>query len=94
MEEFDMPFDLVGVVHDKSTWARRGLSVFNTVVEPGWRGHLTLELVFHGNQALHIKAGSGIAQILFSQIAEPAAYSGKYQDQAAGPVEAKYERKT
>jgi dCTP deaminase len=94
MEEFDMPFDLVGVVHDKSTWARRGLSVFNTVVEPGWRGHLTLELVFHGNQALHIKAGSGIAQILFSQIAEPAAYSGKYQNQAAGPVEAKYERKT
>ena len=35
IEEFDMPDDLVGIVHDKSTWARRGLSVFNTVIEPG-----------------------------------------------------------
>jgi len=92
MEEFEMPFDLVGVVHDKSSWARRGLAVFNTVIEPGWRGYLTLELVHHGWQPLHIKAGSGIAQVIFSQIAEPAAYSGKYQDQARGPVEAKDER--
>jgi len=92
IEEFDMPFDLIGVVHDKSTWARRGLSVFNTVIESGWRGFLTLELVYHGSQPLHIKAGSGIAQVIFSQLAEPAAYSGKYQDQARGPVEAKDER--
>lgn len=91
VEEFDMPFDLVGVVHDKSSWARRGLAVFNTVVEPGWRGYLTLELVHHGLTPLHIKAGSGIAQVIFSQIAEPAAYSGKYQDQVAGPVKAKFE---
>ena len=33
IEEFDMPSRLVGVVLDKSTWARRGLSVFNTVIE-------------------------------------------------------------
>jgi dCTP deaminase len=87
-----MPFDLVGVVHDKSTWARRGLAVFNTVIEPGWRGYLTLELVHHGLKPLHIKAGSGIAQVVFSQLAEPAAYSGKYQDQARGPVQAKDEQ--
>ena len=92
VEEFDMPFNLVGVVHDKSTWARRGLAVFNTVIEPGWRGYLTLELVHHGLKPLHIKAGSGIAQVVFSQLAEPAAYSGKYQDQLRGPVEAKDDR--
>lgn len=91
VEEFNMPFDLVGVVHDKSTWARRGLAVFNTVIEPGWRGFLTLELVHHGLKPLHIKAGSGIAQVIFSKLAEPAAYSGKYQDQVAGPVKAKFE---
>lgn len=92
VEEFDMPFDLVGVVHDKSTWARRGLAVFNTVIEPGWRGWLTLELVHHGLGPLHIRAGSGIAQVLFHQIAEPSAYSGKYQDQPSGPVKAKEDR--
>ena len=92
VEEFDMPYELVGVVHDKSTWARRGLAVFNTVIEPGWRGFLTLELVHHGLRPLHVKAGSGIAQVIFSQLAKPSAYSGKYQDQARGPVEAKEDR--
>ena len=85
---FDMPFDLVGVVHDKSTWARRGLSVFNTVIEPAWRGWLTLELVYHGWGVLRIPAGAGIAQVLFHQITDVAAYSGKYQDQPNRPVRA------
>src|ERR1700678_1313663 len=44
IEHFNMPNFLVGRVHDKSTWARRGLAVQNTIIEPGWRGHLTLEL--------------------------------------------------
>jgi dCTP deaminase len=91
IEEFDMPNDLVGVVHDKSTWARQGLSVFNTVIEPGWKGFLTLELVYHGRGILHIPAGAGIAQVLFHQIAEPTSYDGKYQNQEAGPVQHKLE---
>ena len=88
IEEFDMPTHLVGVVHDKSTWARKGLSVFNTVLEPGWTGWLTLELVYHGAGELHIPAGSGIAQVLFHQTMAHAAYDGKYQNQADKPVEA------
>ena len=88
IEEFDMPTDLVGVVHDKSTWARQGLSVFNTVIEPGWKGFLTLELVYHGENGLHIPAGSGIAQVLFHQAMVRAAYDGKYQNQADKPVPA------
>lgn len=88
IEEFDMPDDLVGIVHDKSTWARFGLSVFNTVIEPGWYGHLTLELVYHGNKDLIIPAGSGIAQVVFHKLATSASYSGKYQNQEDRPVEA------
>jgi dCTP deaminase len=89
IEAWDMPYDLVGVVHDKSTWARRGLAVFNTLIEPGWRGEaLTLELVHHGLKPLHIKAGSGIAQVIFHHITEPSAYSGKYQSAGKGPQEA------
>lgn len=88
MEKFQMPPHLVGVVHDKSTWARRGLSVFNTVIEPGWNGFLTLELVYHGHQPLEIPAGAGIAQVLFHHISAPAHYSGKYQDQIDEPVAA------
>lgn len=86
LETFHMPNDLLGIVHDKSSWARRGLSVFNTCIEPGWSGTLTLELVYHGSEPLTIEAGSGIAQILFHQLAEPAAYAGRYQNQPPRPV--------
>ncbi len=88
IERFMMPLDLVGIVHDKSTWARQGLSVFNTVIEPGWNGFLTLELAFRGNEPVHIPAGAGIAQVIFHQAATPAAYSGKYQNQEDRPVAA------
>lgn len=92
IEEFNMPNDLVGVVHDKSSWARKGLSVFNTVIEPGWRGYLTLELDFKGNKPLHLPAGAGIAQVLFHQTSEKGFYNGKYQHQANRPVESIYEK--
>ena len=91
IEEFDMPTDLVGVVHDKSTWARQGLSVFNTVIEPGFQGGLTLELVFHGNKELIIPAGSGIAQVIFSTLAHDARYEGKYNGQSTDPVPARFD---
>lgn len=91
VEKFSMPTSLVGIVHDKSTWARKGLSVFNTVIEPGWEGYLTIELVYHGWGVLHIPAYTGIAQVLFHETKLPAQYEGKYQDQPNRPVAAIYE---
>lgn len=91
IEEFNMPSDLVGIVHDKSTWARQGLSVFNTVIEPSWYGFLTLELVYHGRSGLHIPVGAGIAQVIFHKTMRDAYYDGKYQNQADMPVSAKME---
>ena len=88
IEEFQMPKVLVGVVHDKSTWARRGLSVFNTIIEPGWNGFLTLELVYHGRQVLTIPAGAGIAQVVFHHTSDIVSYDGKYQNQPDRPVDA------
>lgn len=89
IEKFNMSPSCVAIVHDKSTWARRALSVFNTVIEPGWKGYLTLELVYHGRKKLHIPAGSGIAQVLFHLVQEPAHYNGKYQNQENQPVAAR-----
>lgn len=89
IEKFNMSPSCVAIVHDKSTWARRALSVFNTVVEPGWKGYLTLELVYHGRKKLHIPAGSGIAQVLFHLVQEPAQYNGKYMNQENKPIAAR-----
>lgn len=91
LEKFTMPNDVVAKVADKSTWARMGLAVQNTIIEPGWNGYLTLELTYHGIKPhLYIPAGAPIAQILFMRLDEPTeqAYSGKYQDQPDRPVEA------
>jgi dCTP deaminase len=93
MERFAMPKDVMGVVHDKSSWARRGLTVQNTVIEPGWRGYLTLELIYHGEDELIICYEDPIAQIVFHRLDETTdqPYSGKYQNQEYGPQEAREE---
>ena len=91
MERFVMPDYVMAQVADKSTWARRGLAVQNTIIEPGWHGWLTLELTNHGSNLINLRAGTPIAQIIFMRLDEPTEqpYSGKYQDQENKPVEAR-----
>jgi len=86
MERFDIPTDLIAIIHDKSTWARKGLALQNTVAEPGWCGYLTIELSNHGPDILTIEAGSPIAQVLLHVLdqATETPYAGKYQDQKSG----------
>lgn len=92
MEKFSMPRNVVGIVHDKSTWARKGLAVQNTVIEPGWRGYLTLELTNHSKTTLKIERGMPIAQIIFHFTdEETVGYEGKYQDQEKGPQAARHD---
>jgi dCTP deaminase len=91
VEQFNMPLDILGRVADKSTWARQGLAVQNTVIEPGWRGFLNLELTNHSQVHLYINDGMPIAQVIFEMLDEPTllGYEGKYQDQKQtdiGPV--------
>lgn len=92
LEHFHMPSHVLGVVHDKSTWARRGIAVQNTVIEPGWRGFLTLELTNHGSSIVSFKAGTPIAQVLFHLLDaatdQPYPEDGKYMDQPDRPVAA------
>jgi dCTP deaminase len=85
-EYFTMPNNLVGIVHDKSTWARSGICVQNTVIEPGWRGTLMLELSLHVWRSFYLKAGTPIAQVIFHTLDQPTEipYEGKYQDQKDG----------
>lgn len=91
IEQFEIPADIVGVVHDKSSWARRGLAVQNTVLEPGWCGYLTLELSNHSHIPITLYRETPIAQIIFHQLVRPVfrAYGGKYQFQERGPQEAR-----
>lgn len=92
IEHLQMPHDLVGMIKDKSTWIRRGLTVGNTVIEPGWRGFLTLELFNNSKDFVGVNAGCPIAQVVFQLLdqATESPYNGKYQDQPNYPIEAQF----
>lgn len=81
MELFQMPTDLVGIGYNKSSWNRKQLQINQPVIEPGWRGVLTLGLVYSGNVPLHVPAGAGIMQVIFTRLESQAEYTGRYQDQ-------------
>ena len=92
LERFNMPTSHLAMVADKSTWARRGLAVQHTVIEPGWRGYLTLELTNHSTVPIKLTTGDPIAQIIFHQLDQPTdtPYDGRYQDQEAGAQPARF----
>lgn len=89
LERVKIPNDLQVIVHDKSSWARQGLALQNTVLEPGWEGFITLELSNHGKAPLSLFRGHPIAQLVFHQLDQPTniPYKGKYQNQGAEPME-------
>lgn len=90
VEDFAMPDDVSGQICDKSTYARLGLSCFNTFFDPGFHGNGTLELVNLSPQMIVIRAGDPICQIVFNWLDKPTdiPYVGKYQGQHGGPVAA------
>ncbi len=93
IERVQLPNDIMGQIVDKSTWARKGLSLFNTVFDPGWEGYPTLELANLGSKAFTIAHGMPIAQMIFMYLNVPTnqPYEGKYQNQEQEPVEARLE---
>lgn len=85
VETFDIPEDIIGIVVGKSTYARCGLIVNCTPMEPGWRGELTIEIHNASLNPVKIYANEGIAQVMFFRGDRPrvtyADKRGKYQDQ-------------
>ena len=94
IEAFNIPTDIMMEIKDKSTWARLGIAVQNTIAEPGWKGEtLTLEISNHGPETVRIEAGSPIAQAVFHRLEEATelVYSGKYHNAPKGAQEAIFE---
>lgn len=65
VETFDIPRDTLCVVLGKSTYARCGLIVNCTPLEPEWRGTITIELSNTTPLPMKVYVNEGIAQILF-----------------------------
>lgn len=92
-EAFHLPDDICMFYFNKSTLARKFINAAATLGEPGWHGHLTLELFNQTDRAVTLHMDQPIGQVVFHRLDVPSEtpYTGKYQGQAATPVEAKKE---
>lgn len=86
VEKFKIPRDTLVVCLGKSTYARCGIIVNVTPLEPEWEGYVTLEFSNTTPLPAKIYANEGVAQMLFFQSDEECETSyadkgGKYQGQ-------------
>ena len=86
VETFEIPRNVLAMCVGKSTYARCGIIVNVTPLEPEWRGKVTLEISNTTPLPAKIYANEGIAQMVFIKADRVCAMSyadkgGKYQDQ-------------
>jgi len=86
VEYFRIPRNVLTICLGKSTYARCGIIVNVTPLEPEWEGHVTLEFSNTTNLPAKIYAGEGVAQMIFFESDEDCEVSykdrgGKYQGQ-------------
>jgi dCTP deaminase len=98
LERVTLPDDLVARLEGKSSLGRLGLLIHSTAgfIDPGWDGHVTLELSNVANLPITIYPGMKIGQLSFVQLSEPAerpygsaGIGSKYQGQR-GPTPSRY----
>ena len=86
VEYFKIPRSILTLCLGKSTYARCGIIVNVTPLEPEWEGHVTLEFSNTTNLPAKIYANEGVAQMLFFESDQVCKTSykdrgGKYQGQ-------------
>jgi len=100
VEEVTLPDDIVGRLEGKSSLGRIGLLIHSTAgyIDPGWRGHLTLELSNVSRLPITLYYKMRIGQISFLRLTSPverpygsAGLGSKYQGQTE-PTQSRYYR--
>lgn len=86
MEHLQIPRHILGLCIGKSTYARCGIVIPMTPLEPEWRGKVTIEISNTTPLPAKVYSGEGICQVLFFHSPFPVARSyedkkGKYQNQ-------------
>ena len=100
LEHIELPDDLVARLEGKSSLGRVGLLIHSTAgyVDPGWKGHLTLELSNVANLPITLYRGMKIGQISYAQLSSAAdrpygtpGLGSKYQGQLQPTASRVYE---
>jgi len=82
LEYIKLPPELMGIVELRSTFARLGLIIPPTVVDGGFEGQLTIELL-GGSFPVKLKAKQRFLHVIFAKVTTPIErpYRGRYQGQ-------------
>jgi len=82
LERVKLPADLMGFVELRSTFARCGLIMPPTIIDGGFEGNITLEIM-GSSFPLKLYSGERFAHIVFAKLTSPLGkpYKGKYQGQ-------------
>ena len=90
-EKFCLPDTVAMHYYNKSSLARRFMNACATLGEPGWHGHLTLELYNQTDKEFLLYPGQPIGQVIFIQLDKRSVqpYKGKYQNQGSRPEQAR-----
>ena len=100
LENIELPDDLVARLEGKSSLGRIGLLIHSTAgyVDPGWKGHLTLELSNVANLPITLYYGMKIGQISYIRLSTPVdnlygspALGSRYQGQTE-PTASRFHR--
>ncbi len=83
LEYVKVPDDVAGFVELRSTWARHGLSMPPTIIDAGFEGNITLEVVNNAPYGIMLKPNTPFAHIVFNKLSNRASvpYSGTYSGQ-------------
>ena len=90
LERVELTSNILGLLHIRSSFAREGIFASLAIVDPGFRGQLTVSLLNAGEGELKIRQGESFLQLTLIQLSSNAerSYEGKYQD-SLGIVESK-----
>jgi dCTP deaminase len=82
LERVELGLDVTASLHIRSSLAREGVIGSFAVVDPGFRGQLTLNLHNGREEEITIRKGEPIVQIVFHRLGSPArkGYGGIYQN--------------
>jgi len=92
LERVELPPNLLGILHLRSSFAREGLLASLALVDPGFRGQLTVSLLNAGKDSVKMMRGERFLQLTFIGLSTGAErpYKGHYQE-SFGVVESKRE---
>jgi dCTP deaminase len=82
LETVELGLSVVAFLHIRSSLAREGLVGSFAVVDPGFRGQLTLNLLNVSDKEVTLKGGERVVQIVFHRLGSMATmgYKGSYQN--------------